>query len=160
MLIACEKHPIFDKITDNIYLGDIVAAGNISLLKKYNINVVISCIFEKYERDIEISYYDFPIEDNRNEDIYSIFVKTNEIISKNRDKNILIHCQNAVSRSVTILLAYLLFTGINLKDGIEKIRRIRKTFTRPNIGFSRSLLKYESELFGKNSITLDKILKY
>jgi len=157
MIIACEKHPIFDKIMDNIYLGDIIAADNINLLKDNNIKIVISCIFEKYKRDDQIIYYDFSINDDRNEDIYSVFEKTNKVISENQGKNILIHCQNAVSRSVTILLAYLLYTGINLKDGIKLLKEKRKTFTRPNIGFSKLLMKYEKELFNENSISLKEL---
>jgi protein-tyrosine phosphatase len=159
MLIACEKYPIFDQIVENIYLGDIVAASNIDLLKKYNIDIVISCIFEKYERDTKILYYDFPINDNRNDDIRKIFLQTNKLISENTDKKIFIHCQNAVSRSVTILLAYLLYKGINLEDGIHLIKNKRKKYTRPNIGFAKTLLKYEMELYNKNSTTLEELIK-
>lgn len=156
MIIACDKIPIFNKICDNLYLGDIVAAENIELLKENNIESVICLVKENYKR-YDLRYYDFPIDDNRNENIYDMFEKTNKIISEN--KNVFVHCQNAVSRSVTIVLAYLLYTGINLKDALSKLKENRKTFTRPNFGFARQLLRYEYSLFDKNSITLEEILK-
>ncbi len=155
MLVACNKIPIFDKIGD-VYLGDIVAAENIDLLRKNGIEVVICLVKEKYKR-FNLKYFDFPIDDNRNEDIYSLFEATNKIISEN--KNVFVHCQNAVSRSVTIILAYLLYTGINLRDALNKVKENRKTFTRPNFGFAKQLLKYEFSLFNKNSTSLEEMLK-
>ena len=155
MLIVGEKIPIFDKIGD-IYIGDIVAAENINLLKNAGIEVVICLIKENCKR-YDLQYFDFPIDDNRNENIYNLFEKINRIISENR--KVFVHCQNAVSRSVTIILAYLLYTGINLKSGFELFKN-RKTFTRPNSGFARHLLKYEFSLFKENSITLKEILNF
>ncbi len=154
MLVACNKIPIFDKIGD-VYLGDIVAAENIDLLKENGIEVVICLVKENYKR-FDLKYFDFPIDDNRNENISQHFVKTNKIISEN--KNVFVHCQNAVSRSVTIVLAHLLYTGTNLRDALSLCKN-RKTFTRPNFGFAKQLLKYELSLFNKNSITLQEILK-
>ena len=158
MIIACEKHPIFDHITENIFLGDVVAASNIELLNKNNIEIVISLIYEKYEKDLKIKYYEFPINDNRNEDISIHFEEINKIIGENKNKNILIHCQNAVSRSVAIVLAYLMSQKINLKNALNLIKSKRNTFTRPNIGFAKKLLIYEKNILGENSLLIQDII--
>lgn len=43
-------------------------------------------------------------------------------------KNVFVHCQNAVSRSVTIVLAYLLYTGSNLKDALSKLKENKNIY--------------------------------
>lgn len=157
MLIALEKVPIFNHIKDNIFLGDIVAANNLELLSKNKMQVVISMISSSSFSQASYEYYEFPIEDNRNENIYVYFEPINKLIDKiSKEKNILIYCHNAVSRSVTITLAYLMYTGISLKESFDLIKN-RETFSRPNYGFFKQLLKYENELFGKNSMKLKDI---
>lgn len=153
MLIACEKIPIIDEIIDGLFLGDIVAAKNTRLLKEKNIEVVINLT----EESNGLEQYHFPIKDNRNENIADLFEKTNRIIKESKGKNVLVHCQNAVSRSVTIVLAYLT-TMMTLKEGFYLVKGDRKTYTRPNIGFAKQLMKYEKEMYGKNSISLGEIL--
>ena len=62
--------------------------------------------------------------------------------------------QNVVSRSVTIILAYLLFSGMNLKSAFALVSSTHNTYTHPNIGFCKQLLKYKRELYGINSLSL------
>lgn len=168
-LLALDKQPIIDKIYENIFLGDIVAAERYSLLKELEIKMVISLIKNKQSEGIRsegeikdikgIRYYNFGIDDNRNENIYLLFPQIIELIDNNRnenkEKNILIHCYNAVSRSVTILLAYLIYKGI-LKDALELVKeKIKKSNvpSKPNIGFMKQLIKYEREILGYNSLS-------
>lgn len=158
-IIACEKVPIFDKINNNIFLGDIVAVSNINLIK--NIDIIINLTHEKYTKYNHIKYFDFSIEDNREVKI-NFFKETNEIISEaiKNNKRILIHCYNGVSRSVTILLAYFISTGISLKDSLSLIKnnRVSKQYTRPNIGFMKQLIVYEREILFDNSLTLNEFI--
>lgn len=153
-IIACEKIPIFDKITENIYIGDIVASTSSKILN--NVDIVISLI-EIPTNETKINYFIFPLEDRRDVNISLLFDKTNEIIDANKDKKILINCYNGVSRSVTILLAYFISIGITLKDGLDKLKN-RKQYSKPNIGFMRQLLKYEKEIIGKNSLDLNEFI--
>jgi protein-tyrosine phosphatase len=155
MIVACEKIPIIDR-AGNHFLGDIVAAENEELLKRNGIKVIICLSFteEKYKRFEEFTYYDFAIDDNRDVDISSIFGKTNKILSEN--ENVFVHCQNAVSRSVTVMLAYLMYSGNDLRTSFHLLKN-RNTYTKPNIGFCKQLLLYEKELFGKNSISLKEM---
>ena len=165
MLIACDKVPILDRIINNslrnignLYVGDIVA-NNELLLKEKEISIIIRVakqpIFELYsnismvntnKKFENIEYHFFPIEDNRNENISVYFEETNLIISTSieNNKNILVHCENGVSRSVTIILAYLIkIKNMKLKDALSLVKNTRtSTFTRPNSGFAKQLLKY------------------
>ena len=179
MIICCNKIPIFDKITKNIYLGDIVAASDKTTIK--DIDVIINLVSDKYNSlnlnqryynsynslnlhcRRHIQYFDFPIDDNRNNSIDKLFEHTNEIINSSVESNkkILIHCYNGVSRSVSILLAYFISKNITLKEAINTIKnnRTSKQYTRPNIGFMKQLINYEKSLLGKNSITLQEFLR-
>jgi hypothetical protein len=190
MLVACDKIPILDKVIDGLYVGDVVAANNLAILKEKDINILISMVpISNHFENIE--YHSFLINDNRNENISIYFEEINTIIfsnyafgnshfshfsqssliekngksenfqkcASNKHKNILVHCENGVSRSVTVILAYLLKNNYTLKEALTQIKTNRtSTFTRPNSGFARQLLKYEKEIFGINSISLLEIL--
>lgn len=152
-VIACDKIPVFDQITDNIYIGDITATQSLTILNQ--IDLIISLVdIPKPEKEC----FKFPLEDNRNVDISSLFPIIGKIIAENKDKKILVNCYNGVSRSVTILLAYFVFIGISLKDGINKFNK-RQQYSRPNVGFMRQLLKYEKEVLGQNSLSLNKFIE-
>ena len=153
MIVACEKIPIFDAI-ENHFIGDIVAAEDKELLKRYNVKIVVCLIKEKYKIFEDFIYYDFPIDDSRDEDISSIFDKTNKILESN--ENVFVHCQNAVSRSVSVVLAYLMYRGNDLKTSLNLLKN-RKTYTKPNVGFCKQLLLYEKTLLNKNSISLSEM---
>lgn len=160
MLIACEKVPILDKVIDGLYIGDIVTSNNFKLLKEKNIDIIISLVNESNEYN-KIKYHKFPIEDNRSENISLLFEQTNKLIHNALDekKNILVHCHNGVSRSVTIILAYLLTTNLSLREAFYLVKNNRtSTFTRPNVGFAKQLIKYEKLLYGENTITVSEIL--
>lgn len=165
MIIALEKQPIIHGICDHVFLGDIVASENTNLLKELNIKVIISLIKEenKDKREVRnIKHYNFGVEDGRNENISKFFPEINTIIKEFIDKkeNILIHCYNAVSRSVTVLTAYLISTGMTLKDSLQLIKDKRgdKVYTKPNIGFMKQLFKYEREVLGCNSVSLSSFI--
>ena len=153
MIIAYEKICIFDKI-NTIFLGDIVAAENRELLMGNGIKIVVSLVREKYKRFEDFTYFDFPIDDSRDEDILCIFEKTNKILESN--ENVFVHCQNAVSRTASVVLAYLMHRGNDLRTSLNLLQN-RKTYTKPNIGFCKQLLTYEKKIFGKNSITLQEM---
>ena len=153
MIIACEKIPIFDKI-EGIFLGDIVAAEDRELLKKNGVKIVICMVKEKYKRFEDFIYYDFPIDNSRDEDISSIFDKTNKILESN--ENVFVHCQNAVSRSVSVVLAYLMYCGNDLKTSLNLLKN-RKTYTKSNVGFCKQLILYEKKLLNTNSISLSEM---
>ncbi len=130
-LIPCDKIPIFDRITDQIYLGDMIGASDGKLLK--SINTIVCLIADPYKHFEHIRYHDLPIEDNRDYNIIDLFSKTDKIIKSSikNGENVLIHCYNGVSRSVTILLGYLISEGISLLDGIQLIKKNREQYSRP-----------------------------
>lgn len=152
-LVPVEKCVIFDKIKDNLFLGDIEAAKDERIIK--SIDIVINVSNTEYVKYPDTTYIEYPIDDHRSFQISNYFDEINEVIYTGikNNKNILIHCYNAVSRSVTILVAYLISTGLTLRESFEYVKSQRSSgYTRPNIGFFKQLIEYEKSLFGTNSM--------
>ena len=119
-------------IIDNIYLGNARNAASYYQLKELNINFIINITqdISLYYPE-EFTYYNYNIEDDNNESIKQFFEKSyqNIVNSQNQqNKNILIHCFMGASRSVTLLLYYIIRKNkkrginVNLDDTIKFIK--------------------------------------
>ncbi|CAG2180019.1 unnamed protein product, partial [Oppiella nova] len=135
------------KIEDNLYLGELKLATNKTELKTLDIKVIVSVVdYNMPEVKIpDIKYYHFRVADGPNEDILSIFGETNQIISDCQSKgvNVLVHCTAGVSRSATVVIAYLMSKHKKpYKEIIQRVKDIRKKIS-PNDGFVKQLILYE-----------------
>jgi protein-tyrosine phosphatase len=130
-------------IVNNIFLSNLLDAHNMKMIQDNNIQIVVR-LSEDVNTSVyptNITFYNFEIEDNclfKTELIdYSKFIRG--IIDNNPDKNILIHCNEGQSRSVSVIIFYLM-TKHNLsfdqsRDHIKKI----KSDIRPNDAFEQVL---------------------
>ena len=139
-------------IIDNIYIGDVYDAHNIDKLNELNIKNVISAVMgfqEIYTPDF--NHLCLSLIDNEEQNIIHYFDITyhfiDNILSKNissatKQNKILIHCICGVSRSTTILLAYLIkkykYTPQQALDLVKKKRNI----VNPNNNFMNQLEIY------------------
>jgi len=69
---------------------------------------------------------------------------------------ILVHCAAGVSRSATIVIAYLIKHGKTLQEAMMHVRACRP-IVYPNRGFLAFLMRYEKETHGKHSIPPEAI---
>ncbi len=152
-LVEREKIPTLDLIVENMYLGDVEAALSEELLRKNEIGFVINLSNTRYQEYENIEYFHIDIEDESDVEISIYFDIVNDKIKEYQDTKILIHCMNSVSRSVVIVLQYLL-QKMNLKEAYEFLKSKRKQYTRPNRGFIRQLLDREKSIYGCNSMKL------
>ncbi|HMP28076.1 MAG TPA: dual specificity protein phosphatase [Saprospiraceae bacterium] len=155
-IIACEKKPTFDLVYQNLYLGDIEAAKNQTCIS--TVDLIVNISNSRYKEYSKKSYEYFDIEDNRGANISVFFDRFVQIVEANLDKKILVHCANAVSRSVTLVLCYLIYKKMTLKDAILYLTFQRKQYTHPNIGFFKQLLDYEKKILGDNSLKVSDYL--
>ncbi len=66
---------------------------------------------------------------------------------ENPSTRILVHCNLGISRSTTIILAYLMKTYNATVLETFKFLRHRRPIVCPNMGFLRQLIDYETELY-------------
>lgn len=131
------------RILGNIYLG---SDESRKYIEKLNIDRVIE-IGEKEEllsyEPVNIDKLSIVLSDNRRADITDHIDKVCQYIEKN-ENNVLIHCKMGVSRSVSLLIAYLIVNkNYTYEEGVKLISDIRKNkmYTRPNVGFQKILKK-------------------
>ena len=98
------------KITDKIYLGDIIGAQKYQFLKDNKIDHILSLAGEdsiNYDKDLNIEQKIIEIDDCETENIFQYFKECIDFIEKSN--KILIHCMAGVSRSSSIVIAYLMY---------------------------------------------------
>ena len=134
-----------DKITDKIFLGDLTYASKIETLKTKKISSIISLcgkLSPKYSNTFnqKIIY----IEDLPSENIIQYFKECIEFIEKN--KTIYIHCLCGISRSPTIVIAYLMWKKhSSYFDTFQFVKKIRNSIN-PNGGFTQQLKIFDKLL--------------
>ena len=140
------------QITKHIYVGNLSAAYHPEFLEKNNIEYMITAIWDIPKINEKILSINVNIIDVPNDDIKKHFMITNTFIETaiSANKNILIHCVCGVSRSVTIVVAYLINKlGITPKDAIDFIKS-RRPVANPNKGFLLQLEEYYNMLIKNN----------
>ena len=99
-------------IEDLLYHGDLGHACNMDLLKSLDVKRILNVcdcqLDESSEQNFNILWR--CINDDSSEDIDSHFEDTNQFLDECRKTNekVLVHCQMGISRSSTIVLAYLM----------------------------------------------------
>ena len=139
-------------IKDNIYIGNVYDAYDIETLKKLNINNVISAVigFDNiYNSDI--NHLSLTLIDNESQDIIRYFEISNHFIDNIVEKKevLLIHCIAGRSRSVTLLLAYLIYKYKYSVDEALQLVKEKRDIIEPNANFIKQLHIYYDKLYNK-----------
>jgi protein-tyrosine phosphatase len=95
-----------------------------------------------------IKFHHFPISDGMAVDITSYFNPINTILNSVREskERVLVHCQAGVSRSATVVIAYLLHSErTSLSSTLARVKAARK-WIEPNWGFVYQLGEYEKTI--------------
>ena len=158
-LVLLKKSAVINEIIPGLYLGDVDAASPESILKN-GIQVVVNISNSRYPECPDVQYHHLDIVDDRRVDISCFYQWFIDIINENMNKNkkILVHCRNSVSRSVSFVLVYLVSTGMTLRDALIYLKSNRSQYSRPNVGFARQLVEYEMSVHGKTTISVMEII--
>lgn len=136
-----------DEIEPNLFLGSLDAAINEEELQKNNINVLLSVGMKL--PNLKLTDYEwFETPDTPDAKIDEFFDKGIEFIEKNLEagNRILVHCFVGISRSATIVAAYLIKKyKISVKEAVERMRRCRQTVN-PNEGFILQLENFAEKI--------------
>lgn len=158
-----------DQITKNLYVSNLPSAMDHESLKQNDIDVVLTItninpqnipgVSQTYKK-LNINHYCFDIADKPKAQINDLFEYTNLLIDHHvkHNENILVHCTCGISRSVTIILAYLTKKSYDnhnpmlkhpnyykWKTLLSNMKNIR-SIVQPNIGFMNQLQNYEKKL--------------
>ena len=139
------------EIIPGVFLGSYDDAIDTDHLKKLGIGAVLNVadFGGHHTQNIYASempyvvYGGLPLGDYSGFPIQRYIARTNQFIKQARDYGlgVLIHCQAGVSRSVTILTAYLMAAnGWKVDETLERIRHLRPQIN-PNPGFMRALYR-------------------
>ncbi|CAF1033529.1 unnamed protein product [Adineta steineri] len=141
-------------IDDFLYHGDIKHAMNKILLEELGIQHIINASDCKLDQDIldRCHVLWVNVEDDTYSDIAEYFKMTNEFLQscKANGEKVLVHCQMGVSRSSSIVLAYLIKYHHDSLDKAYNYLVERRHCAEPNLGFLLQLIRYEKELHKKN----------
>ncbi len=137
------------EIIPGLYLSGEEIASNKELLKQKQITTIINMtthVLSTYGD--EFKYFCFPLVDQGDCDIKQYFVDTFKIIDEalSNNQNILVHCQAGISRSATIVIAYIIRKQKKTMDESLKFVQSKRSCVSPNLGFCGQLIRYEKEL--------------
>ncbi|KAL0481652.1 dual specificity protein phosphatase [Acrasis kona] len=142
-------------ILDYLYLGSAQNSFNksqlTSLKVRYVINTAKECINHYPDH---FTYMKCPMIDDEVENASIYFQETFDYIENARLNNtkILVHCFMGMSRSATIVIAYLMRQNRwNLKEAYRFVRE-RRPIIELNVGFMYQLVEYEKSLYGSSSL--------
>lgn len=123
------------KITDNLYLSSFVGVNEFNIMK-FNISCVITVCKEVPKCSLKnIESIKVEVVDRQTESLSKYFDvladKINDVAKRNSAS--LVHCVAGISRSATIVLAYLMkYLRMNLKDAHSLVKS-RRPLIRPNL---------------------------
>ncbi|CAF1101605.1 unnamed protein product [Adineta steineri] len=143
-------------VLPHLYLGALKDRTNSTLMTKNQIKRVL-CIIDVPDIIVDKEYkpthlLNIQAADAQEQDLAQYFEKCIEFIHQARTEheNILVHCYAGISRSATVVLAYLMTIGDYDVDKAIQIVKGARGFIHPNPGFLSQLKRYQSNDVKKN----------
>ncbi|KAM9365636.1 dual specificity protein phosphatase 13A [Pholidichthys leucotaenia] len=144
-----------DEVWPNLYIGNVAVAQNRKTLHKLSITHVLNAAHSKQGSIGNQSFYGstcvyfgIPAEDSDHFDLSQYFKAAADFIHKAlrcKEEKVLVHCIMGVSRSATLVLAYLMLRQrLTLKDALRHV--VQKRAIYPNRNFLSLLLKLDEQL--------------
>ncbi|XP_071717002.1 dual specificity protein phosphatase 1-like [Rutidosis leptorrhynchoides] len=136
------------KIEEGLYLGSVGAAKNKSILKSLNVTHVLTVASSlPPAHPIDFTYKIVDVTDKRDVNIAQFFDECFSFIDEaRRTGGVLVHCFLGKSRSVTIVVAYLMKKhGLSLSETLKFVKS-KRDVAAPNSGFMLQLQNYEKSL--------------
>lgn len=141
------------KVEEGLYLGSVGAANNTSALKSLNVThilTVASSLKPVYPNDFV--YKIIKISDREEVQISEYFDECFDFIEEaRRVGGVLVHCFVGKSRSVTIVISYLMRKhGMTFSEAYKFVKS-RRPVAGPNAGFVSQLQNYEKTIIGSET---------
>jgi protein-tyrosine phosphatase len=142
------------KISDSIFISNISTTTNKNLLKSYGITHILSVVSTMtplYPDDF--IYKHVVAYDNEEFNLTPEFINCARYIQSviSGGGKILVHCVKGASRSVSIVMAYLIYVNYNNLSVIDLLKSIQtvRPIAHPNYGFMKQLEKLDNVTNGR-----------
>ena len=146
-----------DLILPRLWLGNAKAALDEDFLRQKGIQVVFNCTKDLPFHPSMKRRYRVPVDDNlereeiRNMEHWS-FEILYKLLNEYKDgRTILVHCAAGMSRSPTLVIAYLMIENRWSFEEAYNFVKKKRPLTEPNIGFVKQLknLEYKLKMYNK-----------
>ncbi|KAM7539422.1 hypothetical protein Aperf_G00000059252 [Anoplocephala perfoliata] len=147
------------RINDHLYLGSLQALTP-RRLRQMGITQVVSVMPEPIPGEILAQvdrHIQIPVDDIDYSNLRSHFDEIGDKIAREarRGGKTAVHCMAGISRSATVVLAYLMkHQRLSLSDAYNLVISVRPCI-QPNIGFWRQLIDYEESLYGYRTMRIN-----
>jgi protein-tyrosine phosphatase len=143
----------YAQVVDRLFIGDRKFAKNKPKLCELGIKYIVNAtcapsdggLHNFFEADQSFVYLRCAVADSDGADIAQFFERTSAFIAEGMATgySVLVHCQQGVSRSASLILAYLIRSqAMTLKGAYMHLRQRRPT-VKPNANFLRQLIEWE-----------------
>ncbi|OQV12216.1 putative Dual specificity protein phosphatase 10 [Hypsibius exemplaris] len=129
-----------------LYLGNERDAGDIKRLSDLKVKYILNVTSHSplhFEKE-GLRYKRIPASDSGQQNLMQYFQEAFDFIDEARrsDSNVLIHCQAGVSRSATIVIAYVMHSMQLSMDEAYKLVKDKRSVISPNLNFMGQLDEY------------------
>jgi protein-tyrosine phosphatase len=141
---ARRRNPVISKIEPGLYLGGFKSCfDDYTCITKNNVSAIVTLLEDRWEpwTDLELvpngCHMFIPCEDSPTQDILIRLAEICDFIDENRQdgsaNNVLVHCWAGVSRSATVVVAYLMRKNCqSLDSALASVRECRRIEPNPN----------------------------
>lgn len=127
------------------------------LKKKYNVTAIVSCIEQlpcnvQQYKEAGVTVFHIPISDFPSANLKQWFQDVCKFMNdmRSQERVIVVHCAAGISRSCTVLAAYLMYLcRWSPSQAIQHIRNKRR-IVQPNPGFIKQLKEWDQYLRSRN----------
>ena len=137
-------------ITDWLSVGGRAIASDLSILQAAGVTHIVNLVgdlCDNYFPD-HFQYMRLFLLDHAGEDIICVLYPIIELVERCRleGKRVLIHCQQGVSRSCVLCIAYIMYHMQMDYDAAFQYVRARRGICRPNVGFMAQLIAWQKRM--------------
>ncbi|EKM76732.1 hypothetical protein AGABI1DRAFT_131026 [Agaricus bisporus var. burnettii JB137-S8] len=142
-----------NEVIPGLWIGDLPSAMNVQKLKSNNIYSILSAMRGRITVNETFIRHQILIDDTEDADILSHLLPSIHFIQAElgKGRGVLVHCQAGVSRSATVVAAYLMYSKDMDPEGALKVIRQARPFVDPNVNFLQQL-----EIFHKSNYRISK----
>ncbi|XP_062860514.1 dual specificity protein phosphatase 8 [Trichomycterus rosablanca] len=149
------------RILPHLYVGSQKDVLNKELMAQHGITYVLNASNTCPKPDFisENHFLRIPVNDSYCEKLLPWLEKSNEFIDKAKVSNsrVIVHCLAGISRSATIVIAYIMKTMCLSSDDAYRFVKDRRPSISPNFNFLGQLLEFERDLKQKTSLTCNPL---